>query len=44
MVNIKGGSCRLDKNHKVLTTMMIAASLMLVGAAEKQLKSLSSPE
>ena len=31
----KGGSCRLEKSHKVWMMMMIAASLMWAGAAEK---------
>ena len=31
----KGGSRRLEKSHKVWMMMMIAASLMWAGAAEK---------
>ena len=31
----KGGSRRLEKSHKVRMMMMIAASLMWAGAAEK---------
>ena len=31
----KGGSRRLEKSHKVWMIMMIAASLMWAGAAEK---------
>ena len=35
MVTNKGGSCRLEKSHKVWMMVMIAASLMWAGAAEK---------
>ena len=31
----KGGSCRLERSHKVRMMMMIAASWMWAGAAEK---------
>jgi len=32
----KGGSRRLEKSHKVWMMMMIAASLMWAGAAERE--------
>ena len=35
IVTTKGGSRRLEKSHKVWMMMMIAASLMWAGAAEK---------
>ena len=34
-VTTKGGSRRLEKSHEVWMMMMIAASLMWAGAAEK---------
>ena len=34
-ITTKGGSRRLEKSHKVWMMMMIAASLMWAGAAEK---------
>ena len=35
LLTTKGGSRRLEKSHKVWMMMMIAASLMWAGAAEK---------